>query len=197
MFAYIKGTFTVKTPTLAVVEANGVGYAINISLHTYSKIENLPEGRLWTHVHIKDDSHDIYGFFNEDEREIFRLLISVSGIGTNTARIILSSMTSAETKNAILAEDELAFKRVKGVGPKTAKRLIIDLKDKVLKIDSSEMAVPLTALGNTPRREALSALLALGFNRAEVQKALNMAPSDEEISTEELIKQSLKALSKG
>lgn len=197
MFAYIKGTFTVKTPTLAVVEANGVGYAINISLNTYSKIENLPEGRLWTHVQIKDDSHDIFGFFNEDEREIFRLLISVSGIGTNTARIILSSMTSAETKNAILAEDELAFKRVKGVGPKTAKRLIIDLKDKVLKIDSSEMAVPLTASGNTPRREALSALLALGFNRAEILKALNMAPSDEEISTEELIKQSLKALSKG
>jgi Holliday junction DNA helicase RuvA len=197
MFAYIKGTFTVKTPTLTVVEANGVGYAINISLNTYSKIENLTEGRLWTHVQIKDDSHDIFGFFQEDEREIFRLLISVSGIGTNTARIILSSMTSAETKNAILGEDELAFKRVKGVGPKTAKRLIIDLKDKVLKIDSSEMAVPLTASGNTPRREALSALLALGFNRAEVQKALNMASSDEEISTEELIKQSLKALSKG
>lgn len=197
MFAYIKGTFTVKTPTLAVIEANGVGYAINISLHTYSKIEKLTEGRLWTHVQIKDDSHDIYGFFHEDEREVFRMLISVSGIGTNTARIILSSMTSAETKNAILAEDELAFKRVKGVGPKTAKRLIIDLKDKVLKSDSSESAVPLAVLGNTPRREALSALLALGFNRAEVQKALNKVSSDAEISTEELIKQSLKALSKG
>jgi Holliday junction DNA helicase RuvA len=197
MFAYIKGAFTVKLPTQVVIEANGVGYAVNISLQTFSKIENQSEGRLWTHVQIKDDSHDIFGFFDEDERDVFRMLISVSGIGSNTARIILSSMSSTETKNAILAEDELAFKRVKGVGPKTAKRLIIDLKDKVLKSGTAEIVSSGTLLSNTPRREALSALLALGFNRAEVQKALNKVAGDAELTTEELIKMSLKALSKG
>lgn len=197
MFAYIKGVFTVKTPTMVIIEAHGIGYAINISLQTYAKIENQSEGKLLTHLHIKDDSHDLYGFFDEDERDVFKLLISVSGIGTNTARIILSSMSSAETKNAILSEDETAFRRVKGVGPKTAKRVILDLKDKLMKSEKADFVVPGVLSHSSARQEALSALLALGFHRAEIQKVLNKMTENEDLSTEELIKLSLKALSKG
>lgn len=197
MFAYIKGVFAEKSPTSVVVETNGIGYELHISLQTYAKIENLPEGKLWTHLYIKDDSHLLYGFYHTDERDVFRLLITVSGIGTNTARLILSAMTSAETKNAILAEDESAFKRIKGIGAKTAKRLIIDLKDKVLKDDRVDIPSVVPASGGHVRMEAMSALLALGFHRSEVQKVLNKLQGEQVDTTEELIKLSLKALSRG
>jgi Holliday junction DNA helicase RuvA len=196
MFAYIKGVFAEKTPTSVVVETNGIGYELHISLQTYAKIENLPEGKLWTHLYIKDDSHLLYGFSHTDERDVFRQLITVSGIGTNTARLILSAMSSAEVKNAILAEDETAFRRIKGIGAKTAKRLIIDLKDKVLKDDRAESLSPVSAAGGNARAEAMSALLALGFHRTEVQKVLNQLEGEAADSTEELIKLSLKALSR-
>lgn len=197
MFAYIKGEFAEKTPTSVVVEANGVGYELNISLQTYARIENLTGGKLWTHLHVKDDAHVLYGFSDTGEREVFRLLITVSGIGTNTARLILSAMTSAETQNAILAEDETAFKRIKGIGAKTAKRIIIDLKDKVLKGGQPDLAVVSMQVNKGPREEAMSALLALGFQRPEVQKTINRIAGDESLTTEELVKRSLKALSRG
>lgn len=198
MYAYIKGVLAIKTPTMAVIETNGIGYAIHISLQTFSRIEDLQEARLWTHLQIKDDSHDIYGFFDEAERDMFRALISVSGIGPNTARIVLSSMTTSETRNAILTDDELAFKRVKGVGPKTAKRILIDLKDKMKKLGGDEIMISPTQTNNTQRQEAFTALTALGFHRNEVQKALNQIAGKltDDISTEELVKLGLKTLSK-
>ncbi len=198
MFAYIKGKITHKTPTSVVLETAGIGYSLLISLQTYSQLSDKTEARLWIHSHIREDAFDLFGFYDQDEREMFRLLISVSGIGPNTARIVLSSMTSGETRAAILGEDELAFKKVKGVGPKTAKRLIIDLKDKVLKGGSDDSPVHTIALGNTQRQEALSAMLALGFNRQQIQKSFAKLSSSvtEEMSTEDLIKHALKDLAK-
>ena len=198
MFAYIKGKITHKTPTSVVLEAAGIGYGLLISLNTYSQLSDKSEAQLWIHNHIREDAFDLFGFYTQDERDMFRLLISVSGIGPNTARIVLSSMTSGETRAAILGEDELAFKKVKGVGPKTAKRLIIDLKDKVLKGGTDDLPPNVKALGNTQRQEALSALLALGFNRQQIQKSFAKISSNitDEMSTEDLIKHALKDLAK-
>ncbi len=129
MISYIKGAITLKTPTYVVVETGGVGYHINISLQTYSKIEKLESVKLLTHLQVKEDSHTLFGFAEPGERDMFTKLISVQGIGTNTARLILSGLSTDEVKSAIVGENVTAFKKVKGVGPKTAKRLILDLKD--------------------------------------------------------------------
>ena len=196
MISYVKGAITFKSPTYVVVETGGIGYHINISLNTYAQIEKLETVKLLTHLHVKEDSHTLFGFAEESERSLFVLLLSVSGIGPNTARILLSSMTAQEARTAIISEDVPAFKKVKGVGPKTAKRIILDLKDKILK-DSGESPVPLSIHDNTIRDEALSALVALGFAKIQVQKALNKILSDQKsiASVEELIKLSLKQLS--
>jgi Holliday junction DNA helicase RuvA len=196
MISYVKGAITFKSPTYVVVETGGIGYHINISLNTYAQIEKLETVKLLTHLHVKEDSHTLFGFAEESERSLFVLLLSVSGIGPNTARILLSSMTAQEARTAIISEDVPAFKKVKGVGPKTAKRIILDLKDKILK-DSGETPVPLSIHDNTIRDEALSALVALGFAKIQVQKALNKILSEHKSidSVEELIKLSLKQLS--
>ncbi len=196
MISYIKGEITFKNPTYVIVEAGGIGYHLNISLHTYAKVEKLENVKLLTFFHVKEDAQTLYGFAEDSERQLFIKLISVSGIGPNTARIILSSMTAEETRAAIISEDVLAFKKVKGVGPKTAKRIILDLKDKILKESDGQPA--LVAPGsNTIRDEALSALLALGFNRIKVQKTLNnILTTQPGIKTvEDLIKVALKNLS--
>ncbi|HMQ48280.1 MAG TPA: Holliday junction branch migration protein RuvA [Saprospiraceae bacterium] len=195
MIAYIKGEINFKSPTYVVVETGGVGYHINISLHTYGQIEKLESVKILTHLHIKEDSHTLYGFADAVERNLFRHLISVSGIGPATAQVLLSAMNPDELRAAIIAEDLNAFKHAKGIGPKTAKRIILDLKDKMLK-DSSEPAPTLLPQDNTIREEALSGLVALGFNRIAVQKALNKIIKEQGVvaNVETLIKLALKEL---
>ena len=197
MITYIKGDITLKNPTFLVVETGGIGYMIHISLHTYSQVEKLGSTRILTHLYIKEDSHTLYGFADEQERSLFRHLISVSGIGPGTAQIILSSMSPEDIRAAIIGERDDAFRSVKGIGPKTAKRLILDLKDKLSK-DAGEVApLPLSPADNTIREEALSALVALGFNRIAVQKTLNLILKQQPAigSVEPLIKLALRELS--
>lgn len=197
MITYLKGNITYKTPTYIVVETGGVGYRVNISLNTYARIEGLENVKILTHQVIKEDSHTLYGFADDAERSLFIQLISVSGVGPTTAQLLLSSLNPDELRAAIISEDELTFKRVKGVGPKTAKRIILDLKDKVLKDSGAEGLSSVYAADNTIREEALSALVALGFARIQVQKALNSIVKEQPtmVSVEELIKTALKKLS--
>lgn len=172
MYAYISGPITVRKPTVVVIESAGVGYELQISLYTYGKIEQLKQAKLWTQLIVREDSHTLYGFHDLEERDLFNHLISVSGIGPNTARLILSGMSPGEVESAILSEDEISFKRVKGVGPKTAKRLIVDLKDKLMRAGAGILTIPARS-GNTARQEALSALIALGYPSAHAQKAIS------------------------
>lgn len=196
MITYIKGEITFKTPTFIVVEAGGLGYHINISLHTYTQIEKMERIKILTHLQIKEDSHTLYGFAEADERTLFVQLISVSGIGPSTAQVLLSSMNPDELKSAIISEDLVAFKRVKGVGPKTAKRIILDLKDKVMK-ESGDTGLSFSPQDNTVRDEALSALVTLGYNRIQVQKVLNKIIKQDPgvTSVEALVRMALKQMS--
>jgi len=196
MITYIKGEITFKTPTFIIVETGGVGYHINISLHTYAQIEKMERVKILTHLQIKEDSHTLYGFAEAEERTLFVQLISVSGIGPSTAQVLLSAMNPDELKGAIISEDLVAFKRVKGVGPKTAKRIILDLKDKVLK-ESGEVPLTFTPQDNTVRNEALSALVTLGYNRIQVQKVLNKILKEQPgtLSVEALVRMALKQMS--
>jgi Holliday junction DNA helicase RuvA len=187
---------TFKCPTFVVLEAGGVGYQVFISLHTYSQLPDTPTIFLLTHQFIKEDSHTLYGFSEEKERTLFRLLISVSGVGPTTAQVLLSSISPDEIRSAILNEQDEIFRKAKGIGPKTAKRIILDLKDKMVK-DSGEGVFSNNPSYNTIRDEALSALVALGFNRGLVQKAIQQilqdsAPTE---NVEDLIKKALKLLS--
>lgn len=195
MIAYLFGKLTFKSPTYIHVECSGVGHHVNISLNTYSKIENLDQAKIFTHLHVNADSHTLYGFADEQEKEMFGLLISVSGIGPNTARVILSYMTVSDVRSSILNGSHAAFNKVKGVGPKTAQRLIIDLRDKVMKL-SGEDALNVASTNNTLYDEALSALVSLGFPKAKIEAQLkkikNSAPEIENV--EELIKVVLKQL---
>ncbi len=197
MIDYIKGLISVKNPTFVVVETSGgVGYRLNITLHTYSLIEKLEQVQLLAYTHIKEDAHTLYGFAEESERLMFTLLISVSGVGPATAQVMLSTMKADEARQAILSENEIAFSKVKGIGPKTAKRIILDLKDKVVR-ESGELTVNLAPKDNRIREEALSALVSLGFLRINVQKTLNKILQEQPQITqvEELIRVALKQLS--
>lgn len=194
MIAYLHGIITHKTPTYIYIDCNGVGYHVNISLHTYSKIENLEKIKIWTHLSIKEDEHTIYGFFDDEERTLFILLITVSGIGVNTARVILSYMTPEEVRTAIIQENDLELGKVKGIGPKTAKRIILDLKDKVIKESGKEYVVKPSVETNTVTQEALSALITLGFPKQAIEKQIKMIMDKhpELDQVEDLIKQVLK-----
>ena len=196
MIAYIKGEITFKSPTFIVIEAGGIGYGAHISLFTYSKIEHQEKTTLYTYVHYKEDSQNLYGFADLEERKLFKHLISVSGVGPSTGQVVLSSLTPDQVSQAILSEDERVFSSVKGIGPKTAKRIILDLKDKIGKMSSTKV---LTFQGkdNTSREEALSALVALGFNRSQAQKTIIelMKTGDQDWKVEDLIKESLRKLS--
>lgn len=196
MISYIKGAITYKNPTYIIVETGGIGYHVNISLHTYALIEKAETVKILIYQHIKEDSNALYGFAEEVERSLFKHLISVSGIGPNTARLVLSGMQPDEVRAAIIGEDSKAFGRVKGIGPKTAKRIILDLKDKIMK-DSGDAPLLVTTSNNTIREEALSALVALGFNKIMVQKTLNKILREQPNigSVEALIKAALKQLS--
>ena len=196
MIAYVKGAITHKNPTHIIVEAAGIGYHINVSLNTYAQIEALENIKILTYLHVKEDSHTLFGFADASERSLFIQLLSVSGIGPNTARILLSTMHPDEVRSAIVGEDVQAFKKVKGVGPKTAKRIILDLKDKILK-DSGDVPLSVHPVDNTLRDEALSALVGLGFAKIPVQKVLNKILKEQVGigSVEELIKLALRQLS--
>tara|TARA_B100000674_G_scaffold174604_1_gene141150 strand:+ start:3575 stop:4159 length:585 start_codon:yes stop_codon:yes gene_type:complete len=194
MIHHIKGRLVEKSPTHAIIEASGVGYFVNISLITFSKLGNDENCRLFTHLSIKEDSHTLYGFAEKSEREIFRQLISVNGVGASTARIMLSSMTAEEITTAIVTSDVNALKSIKGIGAKSAQRIIVDLKDKLGKIDGIEQNI-LTFANNTNRDEALSALLALGFIKNSVEKILNkVLKAQPDLDVENLIKEALKNL---
>ena len=194
MIHHIKGKLIEKAPTHAVVEAGGVGYFLNISLITFSKLGNDENCTLYTHLSIKEDAHTLYGFAEKSEREIFRQLISVNGVGASTARVMLSSMTAEEITRAIVTADVETLKSIKGIGAKSAQRIIVDLKDKLGKIDGVEQNI-LTFTNNTNRDEALSALLALGFTKNSVEKILNkVLKAQPELNVEGLIKEALKNL---
>ena len=194
MINHINGKITEKTPTHIVVEANGVGYYIHISLTTYTKLVDLNDIKILTYLSIKEDSHTLYGFFDAEERDMFKLLISVNGLGTNTARMMLSSLQSQEISKAILQGNVNELKGIKGIGIKTAQRIIVDLKDKVGKDENISSDI-LTFLDNTNRDEALSALVALGFTKAAVEKVLHaILKAQPKLSVEALVKEALKKL---
>ena len=193
MITHLRGKLVEKNPTEIVVECGGVGYLVHISLHTYSLLPSEEAVSIYTHLQVKEDSHSLYGFMEVSERAIFRLLISVSGIGANTARTMLSSLSPEELRDAIAASNVGTIQSVKGIGLKTAQRVIIELKDKILKIyDLEELSTP---LDNTNKEEALSALEVLGFARKQsekmVEKILKASPS---LSVEDIIKQTLRGL---
>lgn len=193
MYAYIKGKYTYKSPTDVYIEtSSGVAYHLHISLHTFSRIEKVDEGLLYTHLNVKEDDLSLYGFYDLEEKQLFVHLISVSGIGPNTARIILSSMIPLEVRTAIVTENDGAFKKVKGIGPKTAKRLILDLKDKLTKMGGS---IETTAgIIDDPSEEALQALIALGFQKQKVVSILQKLDKTQYRTVESVIKAALSQL---
>ena len=194
MYDYISGKITHATATYIVVEANGVGYQLQVSLQTYSKLKDTQSAKVYTHLSIKEDAHLLFGFADEDERQLFRNLISVSGVGPGTARVMLSSLSTTELQSAITTGNVAVIKKIKGIGDKTAQRIVIDLKDKLGKAGAS--APVLLTQGNTIKEEALSALLTLGFNRNVAEKELNkvMAGGGEFQSVEVLLREALKNL---
>lgn len=205
MIEYIKGTLAELSPTLAVVEACGVGYALNISLTTYTKIQGLKDVKLFVHEQLttggRDDSFTLYGFATKQERELYRMLISVSGIGANTARMMLSSLTPTELCNAIANDDEKIIKSVKGIGLKTAQRVILDLKDKIvstgiaeeLHVAKQHSAGP--SVNTAVKDEAVSALTMLGFSPAPSAKVVvEILTAQPDLQVEMVVKEALKRI---
>jgi Holliday junction DNA helicase RuvA len=193
MIDYIKGSITQITPTFITLETGGIGYFINVSVTTFSKLEGRNEFKVLIHEVIREDSHQLFGFADSEERDIFRLLISVSGVGANTARMMLSSLSPGEIEKAIIGSDVNILKSVKGIGLKTAQRIIVDLKDKLGKQAGSDEIF--TFSDNTKREEALSALVMLGFAKSAVSKILDKIVREEKnLTVEDMIKRSLKNL---
>lgn len=193
MITQIKGRLVEKTPTYVVIDCNGVGYLLHISLQTFSALSDEEAITLFAHLSVKEDSHTLYGFIDKTEREIFRLLISVSGVGPSIARTMLSSMSSEEIQQAIASENIALIQGVKGIGAKTAQRVIIDLKDKILK--TFDMDVISVGQNNTNKEEALSALEVLGIPRKQSDKVVNAILKEHRDATVEfLIKKALKSL---
>ncbi|MFC7774426.1 Holliday junction branch migration protein RuvA [Flavobacterium sp. GCM10027622] len=193
MIAHIQGKLVEKSPTEVVIDCNGVGYLVNISLHTFGLLPSSDFVKLFTCLLVKEDSHTLYGFVEKSEREIFKLLLSVSGIGANTARTMLSSLEPKQIMNAIASGDVATIQSIKGIGAKTAQRAILDLKDKVLKLyDIQEVSL---LPSNTNRDEALSALEVLGFVRKASEKVVDkIIANSPDASVETIIKQALKNL---
>lgn len=193
MYAFIAGKIAEITPAYAIIDNHGVGYFINITLNTFTAIGEQPEVKLYTHLQVLEDAHNLFGFYTAKERDMFELLISVSGVGCNTARLILSSLTVNELSTAIANEDTKTIQAVKGIGSKTAQRLIVDLKDKVKKTDYAEEIVE--TVDNTIKNEALSALVILGFSKNAASKALDkLLKQSPDTSVEVLIREALKLL---
>lgn len=197
MIAFIKGRFATKEPTHVVVEAHGVGYEIKISLTTYSALPAGEEGKLLTHLHVKEDAHTLYGFSTMEEKSLFLQLISISGVGPNTALMVLSSLSSDELRSAILTDNTRVIQGVKGIGAKTAQRIILELKDKMMRESDASATGNFSAPGhNMPASEALSALVTLGIPRATAQKNLDSIIKKEgnDLTVEELIKKALRSV---
>ena len=193
MITQLQGKLVEKHPTHLVIDCHGVGYEVHISLHTYGQLGADENVRLYTHLQIREDAHTLYGFFQPMERSIFRLLISISGIGASIARTMLSSMTPVEIQQAIVQENLAAIKAVKGIGLKTAQRVLIELKDKILNVAGMEEIPVLKS--NTIKEETLSALEVLGYQRRQAEKVIdNIIQSAPDSSVEELIKQALNKL---
>ena len=193
MITHVKGKLVEKNPTYVVVETGGIGYVLHISLNTFSQLPDDEAVYLYTHLSVKEDSHTLFGFISKIEREIFRLLISVSGVGPSIARTMLSSMTTDEIQNAIASGNVGLIQSVKGIGAKTAQRVLIDLKDKILKTFGIDEVFITTS--NTNKNEALSALEVLGFTKRQCEKVVDkILLEDNTISVEILIKKALKNL---
>jgi Holliday junction DNA helicase RuvA len=193
MIDYIKGTITELNPAYVVVECNGIGYSINISLNTYAELDKAVTCKILVHEAIREDAHLLFGFFSENERDLFRQLITVSGVGAGTARMMLSSIRPPELREAITGGDVGILKAVKGIGLKTAQRIIVDLKDKIGKhVGSGEI---IAFSDNTAREESLSALVMLGFARNSAAKVIdNLLREDKSLQVEEIVRRALKLL---
>lgn len=195
MIEYIKGKLIELTPTDLVLECSGIGYKILISLQTYETLNGKEDAMIYIHHYLREDEELYYGFATKDEREMFRLLIGVSGVGAATARMMLSSLTTEEIRNAILAEDLNKIKSIKGIGTKSAQRLILELKDKVVKGEGSDSTVLFSTSSNSAVDEATTALVMLGFSKPNVNKAITAVLKESPTaSLEEIIKLSLKRL---
>jgi Holliday junction DNA helicase RuvA len=194
MYAYIDGKLVFKSPAYVVIDAGGVGYHINISLHTYSLLADAERCKLFTWLHVKEDAHTLYGFADEGERRLFLHLISISGIGPNTGRMMLSSITPVEIQTAIINGNVALIQRIKGIGPKSAQRVILELQDKLRKEGSETLST--APASKSVRDEALAALVMLGFARNVAEKVIDQEinKNDSGISVEQLIKFALKSL---
>lgn len=197
MFDYIQGKVVARQPTHVVVEAGGIGYLLNITLNSYDLIEEGKEQKVYTWLQVQEDAHRLWGFKEPAERDVFLHLISVSGIGPNTARLILSGMTPEECRQAILTDNEVAFRQVKGVGPKTAKRVMMELKDKMLKTAGDPLNIKAGNYKNQSVEEATAALITLGFIKSQAEKVISQIIRDEsrDLPTETLVRMALRMLS--
>ena len=196
MITHLRGNVIELNPTNLILDCNGIGYYLNISLNTFSKLNKIEKNdcKILTHLHVREDSHTLFGFFDQEERKIFLMLLSVSGIGASTAMMILSSLNSNEIRMAILKEDLVTLKSIKGIGMKSAQRIIIDLKDKMTDLQLNQGDV-IIQNDNIKRNEALSALETLGFSVKDINKVLdNILSENPDLSVEQLIKMSLKRL---
>lgn len=196
MFDFIKGKIVELTPTEAVIECNGIGFNILISLQTFSALEGKSDVLVYLYHYLREDDEQFYGFHTKDERELFKLLISVSGIGVSSARMMLSSLSDEEIRNAIIAEDVNKIKSVKGIGVKSAQRLILELKDKIIKGEGSVNSINVSGIGNTAIiEEATTALVMLGFSKANISKVLpNILKENPQARVEDIIKSALQKL---
>lgn len=197
MFDYIQGKVVTRQPTHVVVEAGGIGYLLHITLNSYDQIEDGKDQKVYTWLQVQEDAHRLWGFKEPSEREVFLHLVSVSGIGPNTARLILSGMTPEECRQAILTDNELAFRQVKGVGPKTAKRVMMELKDRMMKALGDPQAIKAAGQKNQSVEEALAALITLGFVKSQAEKAISQIVRDQgsDQPTETLVRMALRMLS--
>ena len=194
MYAYLRGKFTLKNPAQVNIDVNGLGYEVNISLNTYAQIQHKEEGQLYTYLQVKEDGHTLFGFFDKSEKELFVQLISVSGIGAATARMMLSHMKPEEITRAILQGNVKLLESIKGIGKKTAERLALELRDKVGKTGGDVSSTLLQ--GNSLQQDALNALIALGISKSQAELSLQKINSTEPGVTnlEELIKKALKSI---
>ena len=195
MITHLEGRLVEKTPTYIVIDCNGVGYWVNISLNTFSQLPDSERVKVYTYLQVKEDAHTLFGFFDKSERELFTLLISVSGVGAATARVMLSSLSPTQLRSAIINNEVRTIQSAKGIGAKTAQRIILDLREKVLKL-SEDPSLPTLPQGQPHEEEALAALEVLGYPRKTAEGVVGkiLSQSSEELSVEQLIKQALKQL---
>jgi Holliday junction DNA helicase RuvA len=195
MYAYLQGKFTYKSPARVIVDVQGIGFEVNISLNTYAAIQDLQEGRLYTYLQVKEDGHTLYGFQDSREKEMFLHLLSVSGVGASTARMMLSSLKPEDISRAILQGDVRQLESVKGIGKKTAERLVLELKDKMSKQESGASGIRIPA-GNKVEQDALDALTALGISRGQAEQSIRkvIREQDGSLPLETLIKKALHAI---